>query len=90
MTANELANELEKITDLRWYASEILRKEVINMLRQQAQEIADLKIANQDLKYQLIQKSGEVVLADFDIKELEKEIEHLKSKVQYWKARVER
>jgi hypothetical protein len=51
------------------------------------EEIADLKIANQDLKYQLIQKSGELILADFDIKELEKEIEHLKSKVQYWKAR---
>jgi chromosome segregation ATPase len=55
-------------------------------IKELRQEIANLKIANQDLKYQLIQKTGELVLADFDIKELEKEIEYLKSKVQYWKA----
>jgi len=64
-SANIIADELEKITDLRWYASELLRKDAITMLRHQAQEIADLKITNQDLKYQLIQKAGEQVLTDF-------------------------
>jgi len=64
-SANIIADELEKIIDLRWYASELLRKDAITMLRHQAQEIADLKITNQDLKYQLIQKAGEQVLTDF-------------------------
>ena len=66
MTANELA-------DLLFERSKFNGKQVPSnldelccaMLRQQEQEIADLKIANQDLKYQLIQKSDEQVLNDF-------------------------
>jgi hypothetical protein len=60
--------------DLKW-AREQWGKDRINLIhqldskdnkiQQQQQEIADLKIANQDLKYQLIQKSGEQVLNDF-------------------------
>jgi hypothetical protein len=41
-----------------------------NMMRDKDVEIADLKIANQDLKYQLIIKSGEQVLNDFFAKEI--------------------
>jgi hypothetical protein len=40
-------------------------EDAVILLQEQAQEIADLKIANQDLKYQLIQKAGEQVLNDF-------------------------
>jgi polyhydroxyalkanoate synthesis regulator phasin len=93
MTANELAEIADSLVNelpiREWVNDEPknIMSDIADMLRQQAQEIADLKIANQDLKYQLIQKSGELILADFDIKDLEKEIEALKSKVQYWKAR---
>jgi hypothetical protein len=76
MTANELADWIE-IND--FYNQYEIAKHSVIVLRQQAQiieryhnmlrdkdvEIADLKIANQDLKYQLIQKSGEQVLNDF-------------------------
>jgi hypothetical protein len=43
MNANELADELEKVIDVRHYASEVLRKEVIKTLRQQQAEIGALK-----------------------------------------------
>ena len=43
MNANELADELEKVIDVRHYASEVLRKEVVKMLRQQQAEIEALK-----------------------------------------------
>ena len=56
------ANELADIND--WSCCAHV-KQVSTMLRKQAQEIADLKISNQDLKYQLIQKAGEQVLTDF-------------------------
>ena len=56
------ANELADIND--WSCCAHV-KQVSTMLRKQAQEIADLKISNQDLKYQLIQKAGEQVLNDF-------------------------
>lgn len=42
MNANELADELEKVIDVRHYASEVLRKEVIKTLRQQQAEIEAL------------------------------------------------
>jgi hypothetical protein len=72
MNANELADKLDNFYS---YVNEpYLLVKTSTMLRQQAQEIADLKIANQDLKYQLIQKSGEQVLNDF--KELSDEVIH--------------
>ena len=43
MNANELADELAKVIDVRHYASEVLRKEVIKTLRQQQAEIEALK-----------------------------------------------
>jgi hypothetical protein len=46
MNANELADELEKVIDVRHYASEVLRKEVIAMLHQQQAEIEVLKADN--------------------------------------------
>ena len=72
MTANELADELGECSCVYYdsttnqYFDDIeLSKKIATMLREQAQEIADLKISNQDLKYQLIQKAGEQVLNDF-------------------------
>jgi len=43
MNANELSDELAKVIDVRHYASEVLRKEIITMLRQQQVEIEELK-----------------------------------------------
>ncbi len=43
MNANELADELAKVIDVRHYASEVLRKEVIKTLRQQQAELEALK-----------------------------------------------
>jgi len=80
MTVNELADEL-----IIWYPKVNLCVMSSNMLRQQAQEIADLKIANQDLKYQLIKKSGEQVLDDFSkdmLQKQAKEIEELKENLE--------
>ena len=72
MNANELADELGECSCVYYdsttnqYFDDIeLSKKIATMLREQAQEIADLKISNQDLKYQLIQKAGEQVLNDF-------------------------
>jgi hypothetical protein len=73
MTANELLDFNEKIrmaTEIDYLEKKCwhLIKEIHlkdETISQQAQEIADLKIANQDLKYQLIQKFGEQVLNDF-------------------------
>ena len=67
MSAIKLANELKNsiINDCLNSAEEEWYSEIETMLRQQAQEIADLKISNQDLKYQLIQKANEQVLNDF-------------------------
>jgi len=59
MTANELIEIVESENHNPFL------EEISDMLRQQAQEIADLKISNQDLKYQLIQKANEQVLNDF-------------------------
>lgn len=59
MNANELADELEKVVDVRHYASEVLRKEVITMLRQQQAEIETLKEVNtKQVDYIAEQKSA--------------------------------
>jgi hypothetical protein len=58
--ANILQNQEQEIELLK-KSNNYLSTRVINL----SQEIADLKIANQDLKYQLIIKSGEQVLNDF-------------------------
>jgi hypothetical protein len=50
----------EMLTQLNEQVSKLARENELLM-----QEIADLKIANQDLKYQLIQKAGEQVLVHF-------------------------
>jgi hypothetical protein len=66
----------DRKTSLVYQAGSMLRQQeqtierYHNMLRYKDVEIADLKIANQDLKYQLIQKSGEQVLNDFFAKEI--------------------
>ena len=44
MNALELADELEKVIDVRHYASEVLRKEVIKMLRQQQEKITKYEL----------------------------------------------
>jgi len=58
MNANELADELEKVVDVMHYASEVLRKEVITMLRQQQAEIEALKKHNATLIWALAQQSN--------------------------------
>ena len=78
------ANELADIND--WSCCAHV-KQVSTMLRKQAQEIADLKISNQDLKYQLIQKAGEQVLNDF--KELTDEDDDIFRKEQVEKFYAE-
>ncbi len=44
MNANELADELEKVVDVRHYASEVLRKEVVKMLRQQQERLTKYEL----------------------------------------------
>ena len=65
MTLNELIENSEKAWTNEFHYADEWIEDALNMLQKQSEEIADLKIANQDLKYQLIQKSGEQVLIDF-------------------------
>ena len=51
--------------------------EAVIMLEQQTQEIEQLTITNQDLKYQLIKKSGEQVLDDFSKDMLQKQAKEI-------------
>jgi hypothetical protein len=60
LNANELSYQL-----LKYYSHISLCVFASDKLRQQAKEIEQLTITNQDLKYQLIKKSGEQVLDDF-------------------------
>jgi hypothetical protein len=66
MTINDLINRINSL-----YKHEgnlpIYIKDVVTILDQQAQEIKELKIANQNLKYQLIQKAEQKaqVLSEF-------------------------
>ena len=53
MNANELADELEKVIDVRHYASEVLRKEVITMLRQQQADLEHMWMANTVLEAEI-------------------------------------
>jgi hypothetical protein len=65
MTANELIENAILATTAEYGFTDNWIENAVVILKQQAQEITDLKIANQDLKYQLIQKSGEQVLTQF-------------------------
>ena len=79
MTAYELADELDN-----WYPTVNLCRHSANMLRQQAQEINNLK---RDLKWAREQWGKDKInlVHQMDIKDIV--IEQLKSKIQYWKAR---
>jgi hypothetical protein len=72
MNALELANEIEKGGKDGFY-----QDEMVAILRQQAKEIEQLTITNQDLKYQLIKKSGEQVLDDFSKDMLQKQAKEI-------------
>ena len=83
LNANQLANKLDKIWDNEC-RSPVISKSA-DILKQQAKEIEQLTIANQDLKYQLIKKAGEQVLDDFSkdmLLQQAKEIEQLKADLE--------
>ena len=92
MNALELAEILELALEKDNWCQECglentkpIAKNAADMLRQQEKEIEQLTITNQDLKYQLIKKSGEQVLDDFAKDMLlrqEKEIEQLKADLE--------
>jgi hypothetical protein len=81
---SEIADSLVNEFPIReWEGNEPLNimTDIAIMLRQQAFEIEELTITNQDLKYQLIKKAGEQVLNDFSkdmLLQQAKEIEQLK------------
>jgi polyhydroxyalkanoate synthesis regulator phasin len=74
MNANKLLDELDKLWD-KSFRNPVISQSA-NMLREQAKEIEQLNFVLKNLTLATNKK----------INELEEEIEHLKSKVQYWKG----
>jgi len=80
LDANRLADKL-----IDFYSDSEIANVSALMLKQQAKEIEELTITNQDLKYQLIKKSNEQVLHDFSkimLQEQVKEIRELKEDLE--------
>jgi hypothetical protein len=84
MNALELAEILEFALEKDNWCQECglentkpIAKNAADMLRQQEKEIEQLTITNQDLKYQLIKKSGEQVLDDFSKDMLQKQAKEI-------------
>ena len=80
MTANELADEIE---DYEYEIGVKFSKTIGTMLRQQAQEINNLK---RDLKWAREQWGKDRINLVHQMDGKDVEIENLKSKVQYWKG----
>jgi hypothetical protein len=90
MTANELADELDKCscvyydsTTNQYFNDVELSSKTANMLRQQAHEINNLK---RDLKWAREQWEKDRINLVHQMDGKDVEIENLKSKVQYWKG----